>query len=47
MQHGESCGGDDSFARLRIDNASLTIVEVQSGQASLVVFNDTCHLQAR
>jgi broad specificity phosphatase PhoE len=36
-----------SFARLRIDNASLTIVEVQSGQASLVVFNDTCHLQAR
>lgn len=35
-----------SFARLHIDNASLTIVEVRSGRSSLVVFNDTCHLQS-
>ena len=36
-----------SFARWHIDNASLTIVEVRSGQSSLVVFNDTCHLPMR
>lgn len=36
-----------SYARLRIDNASLTIVEMQGDRASLVVFNDTCHLQTR
>lgn len=36
-----------SFIRLHIDNASLTIVEVRSGRSSLVVFNDTCHLQTR
>ncbi len=33
-----------SFARLRISNASLTVVELWNGQAWLLAFNDTCHL---
>lgn len=34
-----------SFVRLRIDNASLTVLEVLDGRTRLVQFNDTCHLQ--
>lgn len=33
-----------SFAKLRIDNASLTIVEIRDGQSWLILLNDTCHL---
>ncbi|GBC97953.1 Phosphoserine phosphatase 1 [bacterium HR17] len=33
-----------SFARLRVDNGSLTVVEVRNGRSELVTFNDTCHL---
>lgn len=34
-----------SFAHLKVDNASLTIVEVKDGRPTLVQFNDTCHLK--
>ncbi len=33
-----------SFVRMRIDNASLTILEIEDGRNRLVQFNDTCHL---
>lgn len=33
-----------SFAKLKIDNASLTIVEIQDSQIWLTLLNDTCHL---
>lgn len=34
-----------SFARMRTDNASLTVLEISDGRARLIRFNDTCHLQ--
>ncbi len=34
-----------SFVRLRIDNASLTILEIEDGRTRLVQLNDTCHLR--
>lgn len=33
-----------SFAKLRVDNASLTVVEVKNSRSWLISFNDTCHL---
>ncbi len=33
-----------SFVRMRIDNASLTILEIEDGRIRLIQFNDTCHL---
>ncbi|MGQ9461579.1 MAG: histidine phosphatase family protein [Candidatus Fervidibacter sp.] len=34
-----------SFARLKVDNTSLTVVEIKGGKPTLVHFNDTCHLK--
>lgn len=34
-----------SFARLRTDNASLTVLEIADRRTRLIQFNDTCHLQ--
>ncbi len=33
-----------SFVRMRIDNAGLTILEIEDGRIRLIQFNDTCHL---
>jgi len=33
-----------SFASLKVDNGSLTIVEIRDGKAYLALFNDICHL---
>jgi len=33
-----------SFVRMRVDNASLTILEINEGRHQIVLFNDTCHL---
>lgn len=35
-----------SFARLKVDNSSLTVVEIKDGKPTLVQFNDTCHLKS-
>lgn len=32
------------FRRLRLDNCSISIVNVRDGQISLMLFNDICHL---
>lgn len=34
-----------SFVRMRVDNASLTVLEISEGRTRIVLFNDTCHLQ--
>lgn len=35
----------ESFAKLKVDNASLTVLEIREGKPYLCLFNDTCHLE--
>jgi len=35
----------ESFAKLKVDNASLTVLEISEGKPRLCHFNDTCHLR--
>jgi len=35
----------ESFAKLKVDNASLTVLEISDGRPRLCHFNDTCHLR--
>ena len=35
----------ESFAKLKVDNASLTVLEISEGRPRLCHFNDTCHLR--